>query len=197
MRQILPMQRLYLPLLSQVGELSCFRELLNSDRDVQPAEWEHAATLLPGSLSEWMSEHRDKYSGLLPLQACGSQDKVMEVKLLSDPSIDLWSPEVMDRFAGRLDLATSVFRHLDTKTIHAGRDVCHAWKMNGELEFLERGAEAARTLLELLRLDPATTTASMLDQLDRHFVCTSCPDSDWLHRSWKSSVSLTFFSTSP
>jgi len=189
LRQTLPMQRLYLPSLSQVGELSCFRELLNPDRDVQAADWEHAATWLPGSLSEWMSEHRDRYSSLLPFQVCGSQDKAMEVKLLSDPH------EAMDRFAGRLDLAISVFRHLDTNTIHVGRDVCHAWKLKGELEFLERGAEAGRALLGLLNLDPATTTASMLDQLDTHFVCASCPtERDWLHRPWKSCVNPTFFS---
>jgi len=156
---------------------------------VQPAEWEHAATSLPEGLSEWMSEHRDRYSSLLPFEVSGSQGKAMDVKLLSDPSIDFGSHEAMDRFAGKLDLAISVFRHLDSNTIHIGRDVCHAWKLKGELEFLERGAEAARALLELLKLDPMTTTASMLDQLDRHFVCASCPgERDWLHRPWKSCI---------
>jgi len=78
-------------------------------------------------------------------------------------------------FAGRLDLAISVFRHLDTNTIHVGRDVCHAWKLKGELEFFGTWARRlGRALLGLLNLDPATTTASMLDQLDTHFVCASC-----------------------
>jgi len=40
LQQILPMQQLYLPAISQVRELSCFRELLDPDRDVQPAEWD-------------------------------------------------------------------------------------------------------------------------------------------------------------
>jgi len=186
--QVLPMQRLYLPSLSQAGELSCFKELLNLDRDVQPAEWEHATAQLPESLSEWMSEHRDRYTRLLPSQVTGAQDsdKAMKVRLLSDPSNYLWRLGSMTAFAGRLDLATSVFRHLDTNTILIGRDVCHAWKLKGELEFFCRGAEATNALLRLLQLDPETTTASMLEQLDRRFICASCPD--WRLYSWRSSV---------
>lgn len=190
LRQILPVQRLYLPSLSQACELSCFREFLNLDRIVQPSEWVHAAGQLLESLSEWMSSHRDKYSSLLPFDFNESQAKVMEVKRLSDPSIENWRRVEMYSFAGRLDLATSVFRHLDAKTIHFGRDVCHAWKMKDEPEFLERGAEAVHALLQELRLGPETTTASVLDQLDRRFICASCPaDLQRFHRSWRSCVS--------
>jgi len=180
------MQRLYLPSLSQVGELSCFRELLNPDRDVQPVEWEHAAAQLPECLSEWMSEHRDRYTRLLPFQVASAQDKdkAMEIRLLSDSSRRLGD------FAGKLDLATSVFRHPDTNTTLIGRDVCHAWKMKGELEFFGRGAEATNALLRLLQLDPETTTTSMLEQLDRRFICASCPE--WRLYSWRSSVSQAF-----
>ncbi|KAI9507306.1 hypothetical protein F5148DRAFT_134881 [Russula earlei] len=189
LRQVLPMQRLYLPSLSQVDELSCFRELRNPDRDEQPAEWVHAAAQLPESLSEWMSERRSKCTGLLPFYVDGPQDKAMEVKMLSDPTIDLWRHDAMGNFAGKLDLAISVFRHPDTSTIHIGRDVCHAWKMKGELEFSERGAEAVGALLRLLGLDPAITTASMLERLDMYFVCASCPpDLVESHRSWISCV---------
>ncbi|KAI9507305.1 hypothetical protein F5148DRAFT_1206134 [Russula earlei] len=186
MLQVLPMQRLYLPSLSQVGELSCFRDLLNPERDVPAAEWERAAARLPESLSEWMSEHKDRYSSLLPSRVFGTQDKAMEVRLLSDQRTCSWVLGDMSDFAGKLELATSVFRHPDTNTILMGRDICHAWKMKGDLEFLERGAEAVRALLRLLLLDPTTTTASMLDQLDSHFVCTSCPE--WRRYSWRSSV---------
>ena len=184
------MQRLYLPSLSQACELSCFRELLNLDRVVQPSEWVHAAGQLLESLSEWMSSHRNKYTSLLPFDSNEDQDKVMEVKLLSDPSIEVWRGVEMHGFAGRLELATSVFRHLDTKTIHIGRDVCHAWKVKDVLEFLERGAEAVRVLLQELHLGPETTTTSMLDQLDRRFVCASCPaELQRFPRSWRSCVS--------
>ena len=190
LRQVLPVQRLYLPSLSQACELSCFREFMNLDRIVQPSEWVHAAGQLPESLSEWMSSHRDKYSSLLPFYSDGDQDKLMEVKKLSDPSIEVWRRVEMHSFAGRLELATSVFRHLETKTIHIGRDACHAWKMKNELEFLERGAEAVRALLQTLRLGPETTTTSMLDQLDRRFICTNCPaELQRFHRSWRSCVS--------
>ena len=137
-----------------------------------------------------MSSHRDKYTNLLPFESNGDQDKVMEVKLSSDPSIEVWRRVEMHSFAGRLELATSVFRHLDTKTIHIGRDACHAWKMKDELEFLERGAEAVHVLLQELHLGPETTTASTLDQLDRRFICTSCPaDVQRIPRSWRSFVS--------
>ena len=190
LRQVLPVQRLYLPSLSQACELSCFREFLNLDRVVQPFEWVHAAGQLLESLSDWMSSHRDKYTRLLPFDSNGDQDNVMEVKLLSDPSIEGWRRIEMNSFAGRLELATSVFRHLDTKTIHIGRDACHAWKMKDELEFLERGAEAVHAVLQELHLGPETTTASTLDQLDRRFICASCPaDLQRLHRSWRSCVS--------
>ena len=70
----------------------------------------------------------------------------MEVKLLSDLSVEVDVVE-MHKFSGRLELETSVFCHLDTKTIHIGRDACNAWKMEGETKFLERGAEAVLTLL--------------------------------------------------
>ena len=184
------MQRLYLPALSQACELSCFRELLNPDQVVQPSEWVHAAGQLPESLSEWMSSHRDKYTRLLPFDSNGDQDKVMEVKLSSDPLIEVWRRVEMHSFAGRLELATSVFRHLDTKTIHIGRDACHAWKMKDELEFLERGAETVHALLQELHLSPETTTASTLDQLDGRFICASCPaDLQRFPRSWRSCVS--------
>jgi hypothetical protein len=190
LRQVLPVQRLYLPPLSQACELSCFREFLDLDRVVQPSEWAHAAGQLLESLSEWMSSHRDKYTSLLPSDSNGDQDKLMEVKYLSDPSIEVWRRVEMHSFAGRLELATSVFRHLDTKTIYIGRDACHAWKTKGELEFLERGAEAVHALLHELHLGPETTTASMLDQLDRRFICASCPaDLQRFHRSWRSCVS--------
>jgi len=150
----------------------------------------HAAGQLLESLSEWMSSHRDKYSSLLPFDSNGDQDKVMEVKKLSDPSIEVWRRDKMHSFGGRLELATSVFRHLDTKTIHIGRDACHAWKMKDELEFLERGAEAVHALLRELHLGPETTTASTLDQLDRRFICASCPaELQRFHRSWRSCVS--------
>ena len=190
LRQVLPVQRLYLPSLSQACELSCFREFLNLDRIVQPSEWVHAAGQLLESLSEWMSSHRDRYSNLLPFDSNGDQDKVMEVKKLSDPSIEVWRRVEMQSFAGRLELATSVFRHLDTKPIYIGRDACHAWKMKDELEFLERGAEAVHALLQELHLGPETTTASVLDQLDRRFICISCPaELQRFHRSWRSCVS--------
>jgi hypothetical protein len=137
-----------------------------------------------------MSSHRDKYTSLLPFDSNGDQDKVMEVKLLSDPSIEVWRRVEMHGFAGRLELARSVFRHLDTKTIHIGRDACHAWKMTDELEFVERGAEAVHALLQELHLDPETTTASTLDQLDRRFICVSCPeDLQIFRRSWRFCVS--------
>jgi hypothetical protein len=194
LRQVLPVQRLYLPSLSQACELSCFREFLNPDRVVQPHEWVHAAGQLLESLSEWMSSHRDKYTSLLPFYSNADQDKVMGVKFLSDPSIEVWRGVEMDSFAGRLELATSVFRHLDTKTIHIGRDACHAWKMKGELEFLERGAQAVHALLQELHLGPETTTASTLDQLDRRFICASCPpDLQRSPRSWRSCVSSRIF----
>ena len=163
---------------------------MNLDRVVQPSEWVHAAGQLLESLSEWMSSHRDKYSSLLPFDSIGNQDKVMEVKKLSDPSIEVWRRVEMLSFSGKLELATSVFRHLDTKTIHIGRDSCHAWKMKDDLEFLERGAEAVNALLRELHLSPETTTASMLDQLDRRFVCARCPaELQQFHRSWRSCVS--------
>ncbi|KAF8487336.1 hypothetical protein DFH94DRAFT_849739 [Russula ochroleuca] len=189
LRQVLPVQRSYLPAVSQACELSCFRELLNPDRVVLLTEWADATGQLRESLSEWMSLHRDKYTSLLPLNPYGGQVKAMEVKLLSDPSIEAWHRAGTHDFAGKLELATSVFRHPDTNTIHIGRDVCHAWKMKGELEFSERGAEAVHSLLQELHLDPETTTPSMLEQLDRCFVCACCPaDLQRIHRSWRSCV---------
>ena len=156
-----------------------------------PSEWVYAAGQLLESLSEWMSSHRDEYTSLLPFDSNGDQDKVMEVKLLSDPSIEVWRRVEMHSFAGRLELATSVFRHsLSTETIHIGRDACHAWKMKDELEFSERGAEAVHALLQELHLGRGTTTASMLDQLDRRFICASCPaDFERFPRTWRSCVS--------
>ena len=194
LQQILPMQQLYLPAISQVRELSCFRELLDPDRDVQPAEWEQAAGRLPESLSEWMIEHRNRYISLLPIQVYDAQVKTMEIKLLSDPSIDLWRQEALRGFAGQLELATAVFRHPTTNRIMIGRDACHAWKMKGELEFVERGAAATYALVRELQLDPATTTPSMLEQLNRRFICTSCPTGglDQRFRSWKSCVGPVF-----
>lgn len=190
LQQVLPVQRLYLPSLSQACELSCFREFLSLDRVVQPSEWVHASGQLRESLSEWMSSHRNKYTSQLPFDSNRDQDKVMEVKLLSNPSIEVWRRVEMHGFAGRLELATSVFHHLDTKTIHIGRDSCHAWKVKDGLEFLERGSEAVRALLRELHLGPETTTASMLDQLGRRFICASCPaDLQQFHRSWRSCVS--------
>jgi hypothetical protein len=191
LRQVLPIQRLYLPALSQAHELSCFKELLSLDRDIQPTEWEHAVGQLRESLSEWMSSRRDKYASLLLYHFYDSQDEPMEVRLLTDPSIEIWRQVGMYDFAGDLELATSVFRHPDTNTILIGRDICHAWKMTGELEFLERGAAATHALLRELQLDPERTTASMLERLDKRFICVNCPpDLEWIHRSWRSCVSL-------
>jgi hypothetical protein len=114
----------------------------------------------------------------------------MEVALLTDSSIESWRQVWMQDFTGDLELATSVFRHRDTNMILIGRDACHAWKMQGELEFLERGADATHALIRELQLDPATTTAAMLEQLDRRFTCANCPaDLEWYHRSWRSCVS--------
>ncbi len=193
LRQVLPIQRVYLPALSQAHELSCFKELLKLDRDIQPTEWEHAVEQLRESLSEWMSSHRDKYASLLPCHFYDSQDKSMEVRLLTDPSIEFWRQVGIYNFVGDLELATSVFRHPDTNTILIGRDACHAWKMTGELEFLERGAAATHALLRELKLNPATTTASRLEREDGRFICVNCPtDLEWIHRSWRSCVSLAF-----
>jgi hypothetical protein len=183
-------QRLYLPSISQARELSCFRELLDPDRDVQPAEWVHAAGRLRESLSEWMSSHRDRCTRLLSSHFHGSRGKSMEVRLLTDPSTVVWRHVGMHNFAGRLELATSVFRHPGTNMILIGRNACHAWKITGELEFLERGADATHALLRELQLDPATTTPSNLDLLNRRFICASCPaDLEWIDRSWRSCVS--------
>ena len=184
------MQRLYLPGISQAHELSCFRELRNLDRDVEPAEWEHAAGQLLESLSEWMSMHRDRYTSLLPFRFYSSSSKSMEVRLLTNPSTVVWRHVGIHDFAGRLELATSVFRHPCTRKILIGRDVCHAWKMGGELEFLERGAAAIRALIWELQLDSATTTPSTLEQMDKRFICARCPAIDeWKQRTWRSCVS--------
>lgn len=193
LRQVLPLQRLYLPALSQVCELSCFRELLNPDRVVQLTEWVVAAGQLLESLSEWMSLHRAKYIGLLPFDSHGAHDKAMEVKLLSDPSTEEWRQAGTHDFAGKLELATSVFRHPNTNTIYVGRDTCHAWKMKEEPVYSERGAQAVHALLQELHLDPETTTASTLEQLDRRFFCACCSeDLQRFHHSWRSCVSSRF-----
>jgi hypothetical protein len=47
--------------------------------------------------------------------------------------------------------------------------------MTGELVFLERGTAATHDLLRELRLDPTTTTPSMLGKLNRRLICASCP----------------------
>jgi len=191
LRQILPIQRLYLPAVSQARELSCFRELLALDRDLQPAEWEQATEQLPESLSEWMTERRERYTSVLPShpsQTYDAQPKAMEIKMLSDPLINFWRQGALAGFAGQLERATSVFRHRTTSVIVIGRYVCHAWKMVGELEYVERGATAAHALVQELQLDPATTTVSKLEQMNRRFICTSCPDFDQPLRSWRSCV---------
>jgi hypothetical protein len=189
LRQILPIQRVYLPAISQARELSCFRELVDPDRDVQPAEWEQASERLTESISEWVTAHRDKYTSMLPSHIHDTQAKRMDFIFVSDPSIDLLRHEASGGLAGQLDLATSVFRCAGTKSIWIGRDVCHAWKLKGELEFVDRGAKAVHALLRQLQLDPITTTASMLDQLGRRFVCMSCPRglAQYFH-SWRSCV---------
>ncbi|KAH9054760.1 hypothetical protein EDB87DRAFT_1568074 [Lactarius vividus] len=183
LRQVLPIQRLYLPDLSQVSELSCFRDLINSDREVQHAEWEHAATQLPLSLSEWMSEQKEHSTSLLPSQS--AEAKAMEVTLLSSPSIDRWR---MLNFAGQLDLATSVFYHSGTNTTLIGRDACHAWKVEGQLGFAARGAEAVHALLQELQLVSTSATAHTLDQLDKRFICGGCPEDTARRHSWRSCV---------
>ncbi len=161
---------------------------------MQLAEWEHAATQLPLSLSEWMSGQRERLTSLLPCQS--AEANAMEITLLSSPSIDRWRhcDGAMVNFAGQLDLASSVFRHSDTNMILIGRDACHAWKLEGQLEFSTRGAEAVHALLRELRLVPASTTTSMLDQLDKHFICGSCPEDIVRHHSWRSCVCHYFFS---
>ena len=184
LRQVLPAQRLYLPALSQAPELSCFKDLIDPDREAQPAEWEHAATQLPLSLSEWMSEQKERCISLLPYQS--AQAKAMEITLLSSPSIDRWRHGGMLKFAGQLDLATSVFRHPGTDMILIGRDACHAWKLEGPLEYSTRGAEAVREVLRVLQLNPAWATPSRLDQLDKQFICESCPLA--ISYSWRSCV---------
>jgi hypothetical protein len=190
LRQVLPVQRLYLPSIYQARELPCFRELLKLDRDVEPAEWENAAGQLRESLSEWMTLHRDRQMGLPSFRFYSSPSKSMELRLLTDPSTVVWRHVGNHDFAGRLELATSVFRHPDTRKILIGRDVCHAWKMPGELEFLERGAAATRALLRVLQLDSETTTPSTLEKLDKRFICASCPAIDeWKQRTWRSCVS--------
>jgi hypothetical protein len=190
LRQVLPVQRLYLPALSQACELSCFRELLNPDRIVLPSEWVHAAGHLLESLSEWMSLHRDKYTSLLPYDSLGVQHEPMKVKLLSDPSVKVWRQDATHNFAGKLELAASVFLHSDTDMVYIGRDACHAWKMKEELEFSERGAEAVRSLLRELHVDPETTTTWMLEKLNGRFICEHCPVGlQRCHRTWRSCVS--------
>ncbi|KAN0142007.1 hypothetical protein V8E53_000469 [Lactarius tabidus] len=187
MRQVIPVQRLYLPSLYQASELSCFRDLINPDREAQPAEWEDAAAQLPQSLSEWMSGEQEHHTSLLPSQS--AQTNAMEITLLSSPSADRWRHDVMPKFAGQLDLATSVFRYSGTSTLLIGRDACHAWKVEGhKLEYCARGAEAVHAILQVLELDPATTTASMLDQLDEQFFCRTCPEDGAMHPSWISCV---------
>jgi hypothetical protein len=187
LRQVLPIQRLYLPALYQASELSCFRDLIDPDREAQPADWEDAAAQLPQSLSEWMGEHKEHHVSLLPSQS--AETNAMEIALLSSPSIDRWRDEVMPSFAGQLDLATSVFRHSGTGMLLIGRDACHAWKLEGQkLEYCARGAEAVHGLLATLQLDPASTTASMLDQLGKQFLCVCCPEDEAKHPSWRSCV---------
>jgi hypothetical protein len=192
LRQVLPVKRLYLPALSQACELSCFRDLLDPDRVVLPAEWVHAAGQLLDSLSGWMSSHRDKYTSLLPFRVDSYevQDKAMEVKLLSDPSIEVWRQAETQSFAGKLELATSVFCHPDANTVYIGRDACHAWKTKDELEFSKRGAEAVHSLIQELLFDPETTTPTMLEEIDGRFICACCPtDLQRVRRSWRSCVS--------
>ncbi|KAI9461907.1 hypothetical protein BJY52DRAFT_164408 [Lactarius psammicola] len=188
LRQVLPIQRLYLPAVSQAFELSCFRDLIDLDREVQSVDWEDAATQLPLSLSEWMSGQKERLTSLLPSQS--AQAKAMETTLLSSPSIDRWRHRdgAMVNFAGQLDLATSVFCYSGSDMILIGRDACHAWKVKGQLEFSARGAEAVHALLRELRLAPASATVSTLDQLDKRFICGSCPEDTARRHSWKSCV---------
>ena len=168
--------------------MSCFRDLVDPDRETQPAEWEHAATQLPLSLSEWMSEQKERHIRLLPCQS--AQAKPMEITLLSSPSIDRWRHGGMHKFAGQLDLATSVFCRRGSDMVMIGREACHAWKVEGHLEYSARGAEAVQALLRVLQLNPASATAYTLDQLDKQFICGSCPED--IRYSWRSCVCRPF-----
>ena len=192
LRLVLPAQRLYLPALWQAFELSCFRDLIDPDREAQPTDWEDAVGQIMQSLSEWMSGQKEHHLSLLPSQS--AQTNAMEVTLLSSPSIDRCRHEVMPNFAGQLDLATSVFRHSGTSMVLIGRDACHAWKLDSQrLEYCARGAKAVHALLQALQLDPESTTASMLDQLGKQFLCGSCPEDEAKHPSWRSCVRHRFF----
>ena len=142
-----------------------------------------------------MSEQKERHMSLLPCQS--AQAKAMEITLLSSTSIDRWRHEVMLKFAGQLDLATSVFRHSGTNMILIGRDACHGWKLDGRLEYSARGTDAVRALLQELQLDPASTTVSMLDQLETQFVCGGCPEVTAKQPSWRSCVRHHFFLASP
>jgi hypothetical protein len=140
-----------------------------------------------------MSGQKEHHVSLLPSQSAQT-NAMMEITLLSSPSSERWRHEVMPNFAGQLDLATSVFRHSGTEMLLIGRDACHAWKLEGhKLEYCARGAEAVHAVLQALQLDPATTTASMLDRLGEQFLCRSCPDDDAKHSSWRSCVRHHFF----
>ena len=63
--------------------------------------------------------------------------------MLLDPLIEVWYCVRVRTFVGRLEPATSVFRHLEAKILYIRHDTWCAWKMKNEVECLEHGTEAA------------------------------------------------------
>ncbi|KAF8890104.1 hypothetical protein BD779DRAFT_1671464 [Infundibulicybe gibba] len=149
-----------------------FRGLINdpSDLPLTAEKCSEAAEHLPQLVEQWTREKMCQLASFLP----------------SNASVD--PPNLFD-----LDLATSVFHCLGSarSSIKAGRCLigwdgaaphlrCGALQnyWDRRLHFCQRGFDAAKALVELLELDPATTLARDVDFADHRFLCANCPSSE-------------------
>ncbi|KAI0061323.1 hypothetical protein BV25DRAFT_1900543 [Artomyces pyxidatus] len=175
---ILPAQWAYLPVVSQAETLSCFKKLIDQEEEPSPADWTSAVQKLPQSLSDWMESNKQRYCAMMPAihSTTSLANPTMEIALLSDPCIDIIRREKMASFAGPLELAQSVFTaaNVNRRRAFFGPDICQTWQKPDTLVFSARGAIAALAIVEALRLDAYSTTATTLDQLQARFVCMTC-----------------------
>lgn len=183
MNTLLPAQWYYIPRQTVAAQqFPCLTELIERDPDlvVEQADWDTALEKLPACVEAWMTTRRDRFLALLPGGLLPADDRPMTLTPLASPDGDVVRRERIFDFAGRLELATSVF--IADKPVGwlkynlvIGRDLCHTWKdAYMDVEYSPRGAAAAAQLAILAGLDSEKTTAYALDALDGSYECMSC-----------------------
>ncbi|KAF8878928.1 hypothetical protein BD779DRAFT_1553098 [Infundibulicybe gibba] len=190
-----PLQWCYLPNIYELAELSVFRDILESDRNVSVSRQSFlpATGQLPTLVPEWISAKKERLISMLELSSSGTVNHPLDLATAVFVCTSHNCGYTGSSWLGNIKAQRAL---ISWEAIAAHSCQVIGWSLSTSyksttLGFSQMGASTASSLVRLANLDPSLTTITEMDALDLRFACLQCPPlipGRYRGYPWKSAV---------